>query len=378
LAKRDLYEILGVARNASEDELKKAYRKQAMKFHPDRNPGDKSAEDKFKEASEAYEILSDPKRRQTYDQFGHTKPQDFGFGGGGGGFSTGGTDFKDANYFQDLFSDVFGDIFSTGREEPRQTRGSHLRYTVQIELEEAATGTEKTISFMRSRPCTACNGTGSRGGDPSPPCPACAGQGTVRVNQGFFATSQVCPQCKGAGTIIRNPCTKCRGERVTPQPAKLAVAIPAGVQDNQRLKLRGEGDSGPFGGPPGDLFVVIQIREHKMFKRQGDDIQLEVPVSFVDAALGTQIEVPTLTGFVELKIPPGTSAGKLFRLKGKGFPRLGNYDKGDMFIRVAIDVPQKLSREQEELLKQLRTVSQDSPLVKEYSEKLRALKTSRS
>jgi molecular chaperone DnaJ len=370
--KRDYYDILGVSRNASDEDLKKAYRKLALKFHPDRNPGDKSAEEKFKEVSEAYEVLSDSKKRQAYDQFGHQRPMDFG-----GGFQQPSADFKDVNYFQDLFGDMFGDIFSTGREEPRQTRGSHLRYTIHIDLEEAATGTEKKISFMRQRACSTCHGTGTRGGDIPPPCPACHGQGTVRQNQGFFSTSQPCPQCRGFGTVIKNPCPTCRGERHVQSPAKLAVTIPAGVQNNQRLKLRDEGDIGPYGGPPGDLFVVVNIKEHSLFKRQGDDIYLDVPLSFVDAALGSMVQVPTLTGFVELKIPSGTSSGKLFRLKGKGFPRLGNHDKGDMFIRVVIDMPPKLSKEQEELLKQLKKVSQDSPLVKDYGEKIKTLKIRR-
>ncbi|HEX4924096.1 MAG TPA: molecular chaperone DnaJ, partial [Bdellovibrionales bacterium] len=351
----------------------KAYRKLALKYHPDRNPGDKSAEEKFKEVSEAYEALSDPKKRAIYDQFGHTRaaPSDMG------GFQPGPADFKDANYFQDLFGDIFGDIFSTGREDPRKQRGSHLRYTIQIDLEEAAAGAEKKISFMRSRACATCNGSGTRGGDIPPPCPACHGQGVIRINQGFFSTTQPCGQCKGFGTLIKNPCPQCRGERHTQQPAKLAVTIPAGVQHNQRLKLRDEGDIGPYGGPPGDLFVVVNVKEHPLFKRQGDDIYLDVPLSFVDAALGTTVQVPTLTGFVELRIPPGATSGKLFRLKGKGFPRLGNHDKGDMFVRVAIDMPPKLSREQEELLKQLKQVSQDSPLVREYGEKIKSLKVRR-
>lgn len=377
MARRDYYDILGVSRNASDEELKKAYRKLALKYHPDRNPGDKAAEDNFKEASEAYEYLSDPVKRKNYDQFGHRQPPNMG-AGGGFGFPGGGTpDFKDVNYFQDLFGDLFGDVFSTGQNDPKNQKGSHLRYTINIDLEEAATGTEKKISFMRLRACTTCRGSGTRAGEPAPPCPSCHGQGVVRVNQGFFATSQPCPTCKGFGSIIKNPCTQCRGDRFVPTPAKLAVTIPAGVQNNQRLKLRDEGDIGPYGGPPGDLFVVVNIKDHPLFIRQNDDIYLDLPLSFVDASLGTMVEVPTLTGFVELKIPSGTSSGKLFRLKGKGFPHLGSSEKGDMFIRVAIDVPQRLSNEQQELLHKLKKVSQDSQLVKDYGEKIKTLKNRR-
>ncbi|MEQ1879137.1 MAG: DnaJ C-terminal domain-containing protein, partial [Bdellovibrionia bacterium] len=216
-----------------------------------------------------------------------------------------------------------------------------------------------------------------RAGEPAPPCSYCHGQGVLRINQGFFSSSQPCPNCKGWGSIVKNPCTQCRGERIVNTQAKLAVTIPAGVQNNQRLKLREEGDVGPHGGAPGDLFVVVTIKEHPLFKRQNDDIYLDLPLSFVDASLGTMVQVPTLTGFIELKIPSGTSSGKLFRLRGKGFPHLGSHDKGDMFIRVAIDVPPNLSKAQQDLLQELKKVSQDSPLVKDYGEKIKSLKNRR-
>jgi molecular chaperone DnaJ len=372
VAKRDYYEVLGVSRSATQEDLKKAYRKLALKFHPDKNPGNKESEEKFKEVSEAYDVLSDPRKKQMYDQFGHAGTQG-GFGGGGG-FSG---DFAGAGSFQDIFNDVFGDFFggrSRGGQERRRQRGADLRYTLTVTFEEAAVGTEKQINFMRHRACTTCKGTGSKSGEAPVTCTQCSGSGEVHFQQGFFAVSRPCPQCQGEGTIIKNPCSVCRGSRLVQTPTKLAVSVPAGVNTGQRLKLKAEGDAGPQGGATGDLYVVVQLAPHPLFERQEDEVALEVPLSFVEATLGTELSVPTLTGQVSLKIPAGTPSGKTFRIKGKGFPHLGGYGAGDLFVRVTIDIPDELTTEQRELLKKFDSSAKESPLKKQYKEKLKSLK----
>jgi molecular chaperone DnaJ len=369
-SKRDYYEVLGVTRAANADELKKAYRKLALKHHPDKNQHDKTSEEKFKEVSEAYEALSDPKKRQIYDQFGHAGMGAGGFGGGG--------DFGGGGSFQDLFNDVFGDFFGGGgrgrTRDPHKQRGADLRYTLNITYEEAASGCEKQISFMRNRSCGTCKGSGSKSGEGATTCPQCAGAGEVHFQQGFFAVSRPCPQCHGEGTIVKNPCTVCKGQRVVPTPTKLAVSVPAGVNTGQRLKLKAEGDGGPQGGPSGDLYVVMQLLTHTLFERQDDDVLCEIPLSFAEATMGTEISVPTLNGQVALKIPNGTPSAKTFRIKGKGFPHLGGYGAGDLFVRVLIDIPEDLTSEQKDLLKKFDAIAKETPLKKDFKEKVKNLK----
>jgi molecular chaperone DnaJ len=374
VAKRDYYEVLGVQKNVNADELKKAYRKLAMKFHPDKNQGNKEAEEKFKEVSEAYEVLSDQKKRQMYDQYGHVANQ----GGAGGPFGSGAENYGS---FQDLFNDVFGDFFGAGgrsgggrSRDPRQQKGADLRYTLNITFEEAATGCEKKISFMRNRACTTCKGSGSKSGEAPVTCTECQGAGEVRFQQGFFAVSRPCPKCHGEGTMIKNPCHVCHGARTVQTPSKLEVSVPAGVSTGQRLKLRSEGDMAPGGGVAGDLYVVMQLMPHPIFERQDDDILCEIPLSFSEAALGAEISVPTLTGHVALKIPPGTPSAKTFRIKGKGYPHLGGYGAGELYVRVVVDVPTSLNSEQKELLKKLETSGGETPLKKQFREKLKQLK----
>ncbi len=386
----DYYQTLGVAKGASEDELKKAYRKLAMKFHPDRNPGNKQAEDSFKKVSEAYDVLRDPEKRKMYDQFGSATFRG-GFpgarpGGGGQGQnpfqgfdprSFGGGQ-HDTSYFQDLFSEIFGDVFAGDpTQNPRTAKGANLRYNLNIDLEDAAQGTEKIISFMRLSQCDTCKGTRAAPGEKPTPCNVCSGTGQVRIGQGFFSTNQVCPNCGGFGKTVSKPCPSCHGSGTKQTPVKLAVTIPAGVGDSQRLKLKGEGDVNTIGENRGDLFVVVNIREHPLFKRDGPDIYLELPLSFADAALGTQTDIPTLTGAVSLSIPPGTTSGKIFRLRGKGLKRMGSNEVGDLLVRVMVDIPDKLSPEQQGLLKKLRDHSQDSPQITQFKEKLRQLRASR-
>lgn len=374
-AKRDYYEILGVTRGASDEELKKAYRKLALQHHPDKNPNNKVAEEKFKEVSEAYDTLSNPKKRQMYDQFGHSVPG--GFGGGGPGFSGFG---GDATNFQDLFNDVFGDIFGGSqrgrtRERSGKSRGADLRYTLNVSFEEAAQGCEKTINFMRNKPCGHCKGSGSKSGTGKTSCPQCQGSGEMRFQQGFFAVSRPCSNCHGSGFVIKDPCGTCHGEGVGQTPSKLAVTVPAGVNTGQRLKLKGEGDAGLGGGPAGDLYVVIQLNSHPIFERQEDDIVCELPISYSEATLGAETHVHTLSGSVSLKIPAGTPSGKVFRIKGKGFPHLGGFGAGDLFVKVVVDVPAQINSEQKDLLKKLESaLGEETPLKKQYKEKIKNLK----
>jgi molecular chaperone DnaJ len=346
--KRDYYEILGLSRGAGDDEIKKAYRRLAVQFHPDRNPGNKQAEEQFKEINEAYQVLSDPERRAQYDRFGHAA---FGAGQGAGPF--GGFDFTQG--FEEVFSDIFGDFFGTGRgrSRSRTRRGDDLRYDVEVDFEEAARGTEKVVKFQRLTQCDACNGTRAReGAGGARTCPNCRGTGQVRTQQGFFSISTTCGQCRGEGMIIADPCPKCQGQGRLRKAESLSVKIPAGVDNGSRLKLRGEGEAGYAGGPPGDLYVVIHVREHELFVRQDNDVVIEVPISFPQASLGTEVEVPTLEGKVKLRIPPGTQSGKVLRLKGKGIVDLHGYGRGDQLIKVLVETPRNLTARQRELLEE--------------------------
>ncbi len=344
-AKRDCYEVLGVGREASQEDIKKAYRKLALKFHPDRNPGNKEAEESFKEASAAYQVLGDAERRAQYDRFGHAAFEQQG-GFGGFDFSAG---------FEDLFGDIFGDFFGgggRGRSRGRARRGEDLRYDLEIEFEEAAFGCEKKLSIPRWKGCETCSGKGSKAGTAPKTCPSCRGSGQMRFQQGFFSIAKTCSQCGGEGTIIADPCETCGGGGRTRITQQLNVKIPAGVDTGSRLKLRGEGEGGAGGGPSGDLYVVISTKEHAIFSRQGKDVICEVPVSFTQLALGSELEVPTLEEKAKLKVPGGTQSGTVFRLRDKGIPDLQGYGRGDQLVRVHIEVPKKLTARQRELLEE--------------------------
>ena len=350
MAKKDLYEILGVSKNASEDELKKAYRRLAMKYHPDRNPDDKEAEAKFKEAKEAYEILTDAQKSAAYDQFGHAA-----FEGGMGGGAGAGAGYGGAG-FSDIFGDVFGDIFGSarqagGRGGTRAYRGSDLQYNLEITLEEAVAGTTVSIKIPSSEPCTACDGTGAKKGSKPKTCPTCGGAGAVRIQQGIFAVQQTCPTCQGRGEIIEDPCPVCHGQGHVKTTKTLSVKIPPGVDTGDRIRLSGEGEHGGHGGPNGDLFVVVHVKPHPIFTRQDADLYCEVPISFATAALGGEVDVPTLGGSVRLKIPAETQSGKLFRLRAKGVTPVRGGAQGDMICKVNIETPVKLSEEQKDLLR---------------------------
>ena len=370
--KRDYYEILGVGRNATDEELKKAYRRLAIQHHPDRNPGSKESEESFKEVNEAYQVLSDSERRAQYDRYGHAA---FQAGQGPRGF--GGFDFTQG--FEEVFSDIFGDFFGTGRGRTRSRtrRGDDLRYDLEIEFEEAAKGAEKTIKFQRLVQCEACHGMRARGGQGGVrTCPNCRGAGQVRTQQGFFSISTTCGQCRGEGSIIADPCPKCQGQGRIRHAASLAVKVPPGVDNGSRLKLRGEGEAGYAGGPPGDLYVVIHVKEHEIFVRQDNDVVIEAPIGFPQAALGAEMEVPTLDGKVKLKIPPGTQSGKILRLKGKGIPDLHGYGRGDQLIRVIVETPRHLTPRQREILEefaQLDGKSISHPMSKGFVDKLKEM-----
>ena len=371
MAKRDYYEVLGVERGASEAELKKAYRRLAMKFHPDRNPDDKEAEEKFKEANEAYEILTDANKRAAYDQYGHAGV-DPNMGGGAGGFGGGGN-------FSDIFGDVFGDIFGGGgggRGRSSVQRGSDLRYTMELDLEEAVRGTTVTIKVPTLVGCNSCDGSGAKKGTSPTTCTTCGGHGQVRMQQGFFAVQQTCPRCHGTGQMITDPCKSCHGQGRVEESKTLSVKVPPGVDNGDRIRLSGEGEAGVNGGPTGDLYVVVSVREHKIFQRDGKNLYCEVPISFADAALGGELEVPTLDGRVKLKIPEGTQTGKLFRLRGKGVVPVRGGSAGDLLCRVALETPVNLTKRQRELLGELRDTlqadgSNQSPRAKSWFEGVR-------
>lgn len=354
-SKRDYYEVLGVNKTADSNEIKKAYRALAIKYHPDKNPGNSAAEEKFKEATEAYGILSNPEKRARYDQFGHSA-----FTGADFGWSSGFTDFSD------LFSDTFGDIFETffggggRRGRTYAQKGADLRYDLTITFEESAFGVEKTIDFNRNEQCSKCNGTGSEKSSDIIVCPVCGGAGQVRSTQGFFSISRTCTKCRGEGKIIKNPCRRCQGTGVELIKKKLSVKIPAGIDSGQRMKVRDEGEPGKNGGPTGDLYVFIKVKEHNFFKRQGNDIVCSVPLSFYIAALGGEIDVQTITGTKKLKIPPGTQTGEIFKFGGKGFKDVYGYGVGDQLVEVGIVTPTKILPEEKELLKRLSEISNDN------------------
>src|SRR6516225_4333653 len=346
--KRDYYEVLGVERGAGEDELKKAYRRLAIQFHPDRNPGDKQAEERFKELNEAYQVLSDPERRAQYDRYGHAAFQ----GAQGNGFG-----FEFTQGFEEVFSDIFGDFFGTGRgrTRSRSRRGEDLRYDLEVEFEEAARGSEKVIKFQRLASCKACGGSRARGGAEG---------------------ARTCGQCRGEGTIIADPCPTCQGQGRIRRSESLSVRIPPGVDNGSRLKLRGEGEAGWGGGPSGDLYVVVHVKEHELFVRQDNDVIIELPVSFPQAALGTEVEVPTLDGKVKLKIQAGTQSGKVFRLKGKGFPDLHGSGRGDQLVRMVVETPKRLTARQRELLEEFASIDGEAvnhPLSKGFVDKLKEM-----
>jgi molecular chaperone DnaJ len=363
--KRDYYDVLGVNRSAAEDEVKKAYRKLALKYHPDRNPGDRAAEEKFKEASEAYQVLSDPERRAQYDRFGHAA-----FEQGAAGF-----DFSSPG-FEDIFSDIFGDFFGGGRRgRTRARRGEDLRYDLEISFEEAVFGAEKVIDIPRLAACAECDGRGTKGGAPRATCSACRGTGQVRFQQGFFTIAKTCGQCGGQGSIVKEACPSCGGSGVEQETQSLSVKIPAGVDTNSRLKLRGEGEAGQNGGPHGDLYVVISVREHPLFHRQDKNVLCEVPISFPQAALGAEIEVPTLEGKIKMKIAAGTQSGAVFRLRGKGAPDLRGGARGDQLVRVVVETPRKLTARQRELLEEFAHSSGDeiNPISKGFFDKVKEM-----
>ena len=367
MAKRDYYEVLGVNKSASAEQIKSAYRKLAVKFHPDKNKGDKGAEEKFKEASEAYHVLSNSERKQNYDNFGHAA---FENGGGGrGGFGN----FDFSNHFSDIFEDFFGEGFGGGRRSRRSNnRGSDLRYDLSISLEEAFSGKKQDIKFSTSEKCDTCSGSGSKPGHQAGACSMCGGHGQVRSSQGFFTVQQTCPQCAGAGEEITHPCTNCNGQGKKQASKRLSVTIPKGVDDGTRIRLSGKGEAGSRGGSSGDLYLFINVHSHELFKRSDENLFFECPVSIADAALGTSIEIPTIDGGkAKIKIPAGTQHGKQLRLRGKGMPLLRGSGYGDLYIKIITEVPSSLNTKQKELLEEFRKIESEksSPIIKSFFDK---------
>jgi molecular chaperone DnaJ len=371
--KRDYYDILGVQKGASKDDIKKAYRKLAMQYHPDRNPDNKEAEAKFKEASEAADVLLDDDKKARYDQFGHAGVNGQGGFGGAGGFQG---DFGD---FGDIFGDIFGDMLGggRGRRGPGRSRGrpgDDLQMGIDIDFAEAAFGCEKTISLTKNVKCDTCNGSGAKAGSTPTTCDYCNGHGEVRRQQGFFTVSSTCPKCNGSGQMIKDPCGSCHGAGKKKKKVDLQVKVPAGIDQGQRLKLSQEGDAGAMGGPNGDLYVVINIKPHEIFERDEFDVHCTVPISFSQAALGAEMEVPTLSGKVALKIPAGTQSGVKMRLKGKGIQRLGGYGQGDQIVSVHVETPTKLTNEQKDLFKRLAELDHNSnPMSRGFFDKVKDL-----
>ncbi len=348
----DYYEVLGVDRSASQEEIKKNYRRLAMKYHPDRNHGDKAAEEKFKQVGEAYEVLSDPDKRAAYDRYGHAAfnaggAGPGGFGGGFGGFQAGG--FGDIG---DIFSEIFGQQTRSRGGNRNMRRGEDLQFQITITLEQAAKGYETEIKVPSWHDCEECGGSGARKGTSPKQCPTCHGTGTVRMGNGFFQVEQTCPKCRGKGTIIDTPCPHCRGTGKVEERKTLKVKIPAGIDDGQRIRMSGRGAPGENGGANGDLYVVVSIKEHELFERDGTDLHLEMPVSFVTAALGGEVEVPTLDGRVTLKVPEGTQSGKIFRLRGRGVKSVRNDGTGDLYVHMVVETPVNLNSQQKDLLRQ--------------------------
>ena len=356
VTKIDYYELLTVSRDASDQELKTAYRKLAMQYHPDRNPNNPEAEEKFKACSEAYSVLSDPEKRAAYDRYGHAAFN----GGGGGGNPFAGGGFNGTVNGQDLgdiFGDLFGEMFNMGgqggRKASRVQRGRDLRYDLTLEFEEAVFGVEKEITIRRSETCVDCKGSGAAKGKAPVTCTQCGGRGQMRFQQGFFSVARTCSVCGGTGTLIVDPCTTCKGQTVTAQQHSILVKVPAGVEQDTRIRYQGEGESGKFAGPAGDLYVVLTVKEHKFFERDGDDLHCVMPISFPQAALGTELEIQTLEGAAAIKVPEGTQSGKEFKLRGKGVPHLNSSGKGDLIVEIRVQTPGKLSKQQKELLRQL-------------------------
>ena len=371
MAKRDYYDVLGVNKNSTLEQIKTGYRKQAVKYHPDKNKGDKASEEKFKEASEAYHVLSNQERKQSYDNFGHAA---FENGGGGqGGFGN----FDFSGSFSDIFEDFFSD-FSGGRGRSRKNsnfRGSDLRYDLSIDLEEAYSGKKENIKFTTSEKCTTCKGQGSKPGHDPTACSMCGGNGRVRSNQGFFTVQQTCPQCSGSGEEISNPCSHCNGTGKNQTSKKLSVTIPKGVDDGTRIRLAGKGEAGVKGGGNGDLYLFINVHSHELFKRSEENLFFEYPISIADAALGTSLEIPTIDGAkAKIKIPSGTQAGKQFRLKGKGMPYIRGSGNGDLYIKIITEVPVSLNSEQKELLEKFRKIENEksNPSIKQFFQKAKS------
>jgi molecular chaperone DnaJ len=374
MAPRDYYEVLGVARGASDDDVKKAYRKLAKELHPDRNKDDATAEAKFKEVNAAYEVLKDPQKRAAYDQFGHAAFQN-GMGGGRPGGGPGGADFASA--FSDVFDDLFGDFVGGGGRRPgggqRRTRGADLRYNLTITLEEAFAGKTTTITVPGSATCSSCDGTGSEGGAQPQTCPTCQGMGKVRAQQGFFTIERTCPTCMGRGQIVKNPCKTCQGAGRVAKERALQVQIPMGVEDGTRIRLAGEGEAGLRGGPPGDLYIFIEIAPHRLFQREGMDLHCRIPVPMTTAALGGEIEAPQLDGGrSRVKIPSGAQSGKQLRLRGKGMPQLRGGRYGDLYLELQVETPVNLSARQRELLAEFEKAGADnSPGAKDFFSKVK-------
>ena len=370
MAKRDYYEVLGIEKSASADQIKSAYRKLAVKYHPDKNKGDKTSEEKFKEASEAYHVLSNSERKQNYDNFGHAA---FENGGGGrGGFGN----FDFSGSFSDIFEDFFGEGFGGGRRSRRSNnRGSDLRYDLSITLEEAYSGKKQDIKFSTSEKCNTCKGSGSKPGTSASSCSMCGGHGQVRSSQGFFTVQQTCPQCSGSGEQITNPCSDCNGQGKKQTSKRLSVTIPKGVDDGTRIRLSGKGEAGTKGAGSGDLYLFINVYAHELFKRSDENLFFECPISIADAALGASIEIPTIDGGkAKIKIPAGTQSGKQFRLKSKGMPYMRGSGNGDLYIQVNTEVPISLNKEQKELLEKFREIENEksNPSIKKFFQKAKS------
>jgi molecular chaperone DnaJ len=369
MAKRDYYEVLGVNRDASEEDIKKAYRKLAMKYHPDRNPNNPKAEEQFKEAKEAYEVLCDSTKRAAYDQYGHAGiDPSAGMGAGAAGAGFGG--------FSEAFGDIFSDIFGGGRTRSSVYRGADLRYNLEITLEEAARGTETRIRLPTMEECETCHGSGAKPGTEPATCPTCGGHGQVRMTQGFFSIAQTCPKCHGSGKVVQSPCSSCAGAGRVKRHKTLSVKIPAGVDDGDRIRLSSEGEAGVNGGPSGDLYVVIHLKPHEVFTREGNDLHCEMPISFTKAALGGEIEIPTLDGSAKIKIPPETQSGKVFRLRAKGIRGVRSQTYGDLLVHVVVETPVNLTPRQKELLLELEEInlrdnSRHNPRAKTWMDKVR-------
>ncbi len=377
-SKKDFYELLGVSRDAKSDDIKKAYRTMAKKYHPDANPNNKEAEEKFKEINEAYEILSDPQKKSAYDQFGHVGVGSGGFSGGyGGGFRP--QDFGNAADFEDIFGDVFSNFFGgggrtrSGRHQSQAQEGEDLRHDMELTFEEAAFGTTREVKIRKLTTCETCHGSGAKAGSGRVVCATCKGTGQVRQSQGFFTIARTCSRCKGQGEMPGTPCPTCQGHGRLEKDRIVSVKVPAGVDEGSRLRLRGEGEAGLNGGPAGDLYIFLHVEAHDFFERDGSDLHCEIPITFIQAALGTEIEVPTLEGPVKMKIPDGTQSGKIFRLKEKGMKNPQESGLGDLYVKVMVEVPTDLNFKQRKLLEEFEALSNETntPLLKSFMNKMK-------